>query len=35
VDGVAESRKTCKIRAGQQVTVRIGRSDAVIDIVAA
>ena len=37
VDGVAESRKTCKIRVGQQVSVTgcDGLDDAVIQVVAA
>ncbi len=34
VDSVLESRKTCKIRAGQQVIVRGRGDDEVIDVIA-
>jgi ribosome-associated protein len=34
VDGAPESRKTCKIRAGQQVVLRGRGADEVIDVVA-
>ncbi len=34
VDGAMESRKTCKIRAGQQVIVRGRGEDEVIDVIA-
>jgi ribosome-associated protein len=35
VDRVPESRKTCKIRAGQRVEVRLDSGIAVIDVVGA
>jgi ribosome-associated protein len=35
VDGNLEARKTCKIRAGQRITVRINDEDAVIEVIAA
>lgn len=33
VDGAIESRKTCKIRAGQRVTLRGPGGDTVIDVI--
>ncbi len=35
VDGAVESRKTCKIRAGQRVTLRGPGGDTVIDVIEA
>jgi ribosome-associated protein len=35
VDGMPETRKTCKIRAGQRVEVRVDGGIAVIDVLGA